>query len=267
VVRPWCVPANDGGSPLANGLARQWAALTGEPLPPLLQLLTAAPTALLAITRARAIASRSPATLLAFERIEHELALVTGLPRVQWPAPFVAPLDTLAGRRRAARLTTELPPLAHWGPDQQLAVLHGLPLDAPLRTALGGLLDASFGVRRPALAGLPALARLELLAVALPPHLRQRWRGGLKLEEADALPFELPPSATDDPRPEARQLLAAVFDGDGQPCPVAGDRVTAVAPALAVDLLVAGLVLRTTLRLASGELQRELAAARVRRAA
>lgn len=217
----WSPPSDAELGPAARGFSRQWTALYGGSLPPLLRVVSASSRWLAALARARVVAAGDALARARLEALEAELATIVGVPSAPWPTrrrPFSPP-----------RSADDLPAL---DPSQQLWFLSR-------GGAMEVLLDAAFGRRDES--HHAAELRARVCSHAVPSAKRERWLSGFGLMPPDAV-------APGDHQ-LAIEMLQRAFAGDHD-APRALDpaQVRGLDPAVAIDLLMCAVTLRAVLR-------------------
>ncbi len=217
----WSPPSDDALGPAARGFSRQWTALFGGSLPPLLRVVSASPRWLGALTRARVIAAADATSRARLDALEAELAIILGLPTAQWPT-----------RRRPCSPPATASDLPALDPSQQLWFLSR-------GGAMEVLLGAAFGPRdeSPRAAEL----RARVCSHAVPSARRERWLAGFGLMPPDAV-------APGDHHLAIGMLQRAFAGDDDRPRALAPASVAALEPAVTIDLLLCALTLRAALR-------------------
>lgn len=210
---------------VAAGVHAQWTA-AGEAFPPLLGVLSQAPTWLVAFLRMRAYA-RGQHARLSIGRIERVLCAATNCPPVVWPCGFGS-RQSLRGRPVLERVEPDLRPLH---PSHRLvltarAATRSVPESAVLEVGL----QTAFGDTGP-FRSLPVSARMRALAAVVPADHRSRWEDGLGLE---------PPATPLDPAGHQQAATAMQVLATG--APVDPELYPAVEPAELLDLIATAAV-------------------------
>jgi hypothetical protein len=218
---------------------RQWALVAREAMPPILEVVAAAPSWLAALVRARSLAGADLRAHALLDGLDHEVARITGHAAPRWPTRLrksvVAPVGTLA-----------LPLL---DPGQQLLCTGALVREtAASRAALSALLHGAWA--DPPAGSIASDLRVRAVATGLPEPFRARWLRGSGLTPPD----EVVPG-------EHRAVLAllrdAYVDANRAPADVR-EVVLANHPRVrgtaALDVLLATATVRLCLR-AAGELE------------
>ncbi len=207
-------------------------------MPPILEVVAAAPSWLAALVRARSLAGTDTRAHALLDGFDHEIARITGHDAPRWPTRLrrsvVAPVGTLA-----------LPLL---DPGQQLACTGALAREsAASRAALSALLRVAWA--EPPVGSIGADLRVRAAAVGLPEPFRSRWLRGSGLTPPD----EVVPG-------EHRAVLSLLRDAyaDASRAPtevreVGLENHPRVRPTAALDVLLATATVRACLR-AAGEL-------------
>lgn len=232
----WTVHPGPHDVAVARGLVRQWTLVAREAMPPILAAISASPTWLAALVRARSLAGTDARALALLDGFDHEIARITGHDAPRWPTrlrkSLVAPLGTLA-----------LPML---DPGQQLLCTGALVREtAASRAALSTLLVAAWA--EPPVDSIAADLRVRAAALGLPEPFRARWLRGSGLTPPD----DVVPG-------EHRAVLALLRDAYGEaPSDVREvvlDDHPRVRGTAALDVVLATVAVRTCLR-AAGELE------------
>jgi hypothetical protein len=219
-------------SPQMRGIARQWQAMFGAPLPELLASIGSAGPGrghwTIALLHAHALAGGDPQARGLLARFEHELAIATGTAPLSWPA-----------RVRSVPPVLTMPDLPALDPSQQL-MLDALPGGKPSRdrAVISVLVHAAFAPREES--PHAAELRARLCSLALTPAARERWRSGFGLMPPDAVaPGE---------HHGAMRLLSHAFADDGTVATVDPSMCAPMRPERALDVLLCGLAVRAGLR-------------------
>lgn len=239
---PWPTDEPAVLPPAVGGLVAQWSATAG-PMPRVLRVVCSAPRWLFALTRAHAIAAHDRVAAALLATLEHELATILGEPMPRWPRVFTR----RPGWRHSGAAPIDLDPvtlpLPCLDPTQHLLLTGGMGYaSGATRNAIATLLDAAFGPGRVEgdLERLDDDIRAEALGHVLPLGLRVRWNAALGLS---------PPALFDAIfRTRAIELVTLAFPDELGCAAIAFDRVGALDPGGAVDLIMSALAIRAALR-------------------
>jgi hypothetical protein len=235
----WRVQPESHDVAVARGLARQWALLAKEAMPPVLELVAAVPSWLAAMIRARALAGDDARANALLDGVDHEIARITGHAAPRWPARL-----SRAKAREDRCGPVALPML---DPGQHLVCTGALARETPATVAaMSVLLGAAFA--EPPANTLASDLRVRAVAVGLPEPFRTQWLRGSGLTPPD----DVVPGAH---RAALGVLRRAYVDAVRDPSRVGEVELGELArPIAALDVVLATATVRACLR-AAGELE------------